>query len=301
MGIKHILIPLEGQDSDNFVLETAFRLGQNFGAHLEALEVMLDGRDAIPFIGQGLSAPVVEQIVQSLESESQDLRNKALQNFDRWKSVHPQLVVLNEKDSTKKDPAKNDGAKNDGVSLSWTEITGRSSEVVPEKARVSDIVVLSRVSAVGDDLSIAMCESTLMEGGCPVLFAVEDIPESIGKNITLFWNGSLECARAVHMAFPFLYKAEKITVLTTSKVDTMGESGPSLKKYLSYHGLEVDLLDLDCDNSRIGEAILKNSLDLKADLFIMGAYSHSRLREWVLGSITRHVLREATIPCLLIH
>ena len=291
MSIKQILIPIEGQDSDHFVLETALRVAKNFVSHLEVLEVMLDGKDAIPFIGQGLSAPVVEQIIQSLENESQDLRKKALQNYKTWKSNHPNLEVLE----------KNVLPKGDKVSLSWSEKTGRSSEIVPEKARVSDMVVLSRLSAVGDDMSIAMCEATLMEGGCPVLFAVQDIPETIGSQVTLFWNGSLECARAVHMAMPFLHKAKNISVLTTSKVDMLGEGGNALKNYLASHGLNVTLIDLVCSNDRIGEAILSKSYEIKADLLIMGAYSHSRLREWVLGSITRHILREANIPCLLIH
>jgi nucleotide-binding universal stress UspA family protein len=291
MSIKQILIPLEGQDSDHFVLETALRVAENFVSHLEILEVMLDGKDAIPFIGQGLSAPVVEQIIQSLEHESQDLRKKAIHNYKTWKSNYPNLEVL----------AKNELPKGDKISLSWSEKTGRSSEIVPEKARVSDMVVLSRLSAVGDDMSIAMCEATLTEGGCPVLFAVQDIPEKIGNNVTLFWNGSLECARAVHMAMPFLHKAKNITVLTTSKVDMLGEGGKTLKNYLACHGLDVALVDLVCSNDRIGETILSKSYEIKADLLIMGAYSHSRLREWVLGSITRHVLREAAIPCLLIH
>lgn len=291
MSIKHILIPIEGQDSDNYVLETAYKIGQKFNAHLEALEVMLDGQDAIPFIGQGLSAPVVEQILHSLETESKEQHNKALQNFNDWRSQHPQLIFL----------ANNEIPSQAKTTFSWTEITGRSAEIVSEKARLSDLVVLARTSANDNDLSIAMCESTLMEGGCPVLFAVKDIPKNIGSNITLFWNGSLECARAVHFALPFLKKADKLTILTTSKVDTMGESGEALKKYLTYHSIQADLIDLDCDTSDIGASILKNSYDLQADLFILGAYCHSRLREWVLGSITRHVLKEATIPCLLIH
>ncbi|MDP1724917.1 MAG: universal stress protein [Alphaproteobacteria bacterium] len=291
MSIKHILIPIEGQDADNYVLETAYKMGQKFNAHLEVLEVMLDGRDAIPFIGQGLSAPVVEQILHSLEAESKDQRNKALQNFNTWRKQHPELLFLEHKEIP----------QNGKTTLSWTEIIGRNAEIVPEKARVSDMVVLARTSANDDDLSAAMAESTLMEGGCPVLFAVENMPKDIGSNITLFWNGSLECARAVHFALPFLKKASKVTVLTTSKVDTMGESGAALKNYLAYHNINVDLIDLECDTSDIGASILKNSYDLKADLFILGAYCHSKLREWVLGSITRYVLKEATIPCLLIH
>lgn len=291
MSIKHILIPIEGQDTDSYVLETAYKMGQKFNAHLEVFEVTLDGRDAIPFIGQGLSAPVVEQILHSLETESKDQRDKAFQHFNVWHQQHPELLFLT------------DGkmSENSKTTISWTEITGRNAELVPEKARVSDLVVFARVSANDDDLSAAMIESTLMEGGCPTLFAVDNIPQQIGSNITLFWNGSLECARAVHFALPFLKKAKKVTLLTTSKVDTMGESGAALKNYLSYHNIAADLMDLECDTSDIGASILKNSYALKADLFILGAYSHSRLREWVLGSITRYVLKEANIPCLLIH
>lgn len=282
MSIKHILVPLEGQESDQCVLETAFRIGKKFGAHIEALEVMLDGRDAVPFIGQGLSAPVVEQIISSLETESQDLRNKAFSFFEAWHKKHDEFAQGK-------------------MTNSWSEVLGRSSEVVPEKARVSDLVVLSRLSAIGDDLSVAMCESTLMEGGCPVLFSIDPIPQHIGKNVTFFWNGSLECARALHLALPFLHKAEKITILTTSKSDTMGESGASVQSYLAYHKLSSDLVDLECGKDKIGEAVMTRSYDLNADLFIMGAYTHSRLREWVLGSITRHVLGTSKIPALLIH
>jgi nucleotide-binding universal stress UspA family protein len=114
------------------------------------------------------------------------------------------------------------------------------------------------------------------------------------------WNCSTEQARAIALAMPLLQKADRITVLTV--IGGTGVAGPSaeqLIRYLQRNGIVAEAKRVELDSKSTGEAILATAQSLGCDLLIKGAYTQSRLRQWIFGGATQHVLENAALPVLL--
>jgi nucleotide-binding universal stress UspA family protein len=123
------------------------------------------------------------------------------------------------------------------------------------------------------------------------------------KRIGICWDGSRLAARAVHDAMPLLKAADALLVITVNEADNVpAEASPThLVRYLARAGLPARLISLDTDHSRIQSGILSLAADESIDLLVMGGYGHSRLRETVLGGVTRDMLRSMTVPTLMSH
>jgi nucleotide-binding universal stress UspA family protein len=100
---------------------------------------------------------------------------------------------------------------------------------------------------------------------------------------------------------PILQRADRVTVLTVLPAEREDLPGHRLAEYLARHGVKVnEVNDID-GGGNVGEVILAHARQVKASLVVMGAYGHSRLREMVLGGVTRHVLGHLAVPVLLAH
>jgi nucleotide-binding universal stress UspA family protein len=118
------------------------------------------------------------------------------------------------------------------------------------------------------------------------------------------WNGSREAARAVGDALPLLREAEQIWVVSiNAEEEAKGHPGPAeaLVRHLAEHGIKAEPEVLRSDNISAADLLLSRLTDLGADSLVMGCFGHSRLRELVLGGMTRDVLRHMTVPVLLSH
>jgi nucleotide-binding universal stress UspA family protein len=128
---------------------------------------------------------------------------------------------------------------------------------------------------------------------------------SIGRRVLIGWNGSPEAARAVHDALPLMVGAEAVTVVTIDPEGGPGanEEGPGadIARHLARHGLPVMVRRVTGPAAAAGDLLLNEAADLGADLIVMGAFGHSRLREFVLGGATRTLLAQMTAPVLMAH
>jgi nucleotide-binding universal stress UspA family protein len=149
-------------------------------------------------------------------------------------------------------------------------------------------------------------EAALIDSGRPVLA----IPyagnfESIGQRVLVGWNASREASRAVHDALPLLAKAESTCVFLANPKRGLAahgeEPGADIARHLARHGLKVEVAKTVADDVADSALLLNHASDMGADLLVMGAYGHSRLREFILGGVTRSLLREMTVPVLLSH
>jgi len=127
--------------------------------------------------------------------------------------------------------------------------------------------------------------------------------ETVGQRVLIAWNGSREATRAVNDAIPILKMATKVTVLS---VDPEGEPdrrlpGADLALHLARHGIAAEAESTQALDIGVGDVLLSRAADLGADLIVMGAYGHSRLREMMLGGATRHLLQHMTVPVLMSH
>ena len=95
--------------------------------------------------------------------------------------------------------------------------------------------------------------------------------------------------------------ASAVTIVSIDGGSEVEAKGEALKQYLAPHGIDAELVAVSEAGRNTGESLLAEVANANADMLVMGAYSHSRLRELVFGGVTRHVLREANVPVLLIH
>ena len=133
------------------------------------------------------------------------------------------------------------------------------------------------------------------------------MPAKLGRNIVVAWNGTPESAHALAAAMPLLAQADTVSVLShhpgsnghvgaTDETDVHG-----LIAYLGWHGIAARIPPQAPEGHHVGQALVAGAVAASADLLVMGAYGHSRLREMVFGGATRHVVEDGTLPTLLMH
>ena len=171
-----------------------------------------------------------------------------------------------------------------------------------KEVRLADLVVLGRPEdAAHTRAAEILAEGALFDGGATTLICPARMPEQAGKTIVIAWNGGREALRAVRRAMPFLKGAGRIEI---AAVDTGRPAEPSaedLAILLSRHGLEVEVAILPREGQAVSDVLLQRLADTGADLLVMGAYGRSRLREFVLGGVTRDMLRNIDVPTLMAH
>jgi len=284
MSIRTVLVPLSGSDSCQSGLEAAARTAKAFDAHLIALHVKLDPAAAVPFIADGLTADIVQELVSSAESEGHRRAEKARAIFE---SVCENFDI----------PM---GLADSGPSAEWMERQGPLGDTVGRMARIADLTVVPKPDANSDPLSAGMLDDVLTRSGRAVLVAPGTLPDRIAENILIAWDGSAEAARAVADAMPFIDISNSVTILTIGDIREERPDGKTLAQSLAAHAVTADVKASE-RKGPVGEQILGCAEDMGATLIIMGAYSHSRWRELVLGGVTRTVIDKAQLAVLMSH
>ncbi|MBN9259349.1 MAG: universal stress protein [Hyphomicrobium sp.] len=180
-------------------------------------------------------------------------------------------------------------------------------EAVLDHARSADVVVAAQKESDWDYADMFDVPDWLaMEGGRPVLI----VPKagelgSIGERVVVAWNNSRESARAVFDALPLLQKANEVTVLSVEEAGkpeaTSEIAGAEIGATLARHGVKVNVQQTKPGRGDAGVELLAQVSAHRADLLVMGCFGRSRLREFVLGGASRHVLQNATVPVLMSH
>ena len=286
MSIRIILTPMFGDDADAAAAHAAFAVTRRFDAHVEGLFARIDPLDTIPIVGEGVSPAVMDDLTRAAQAEMDRRASAAKAHFEAARTAAG--VALAERP-----PAPG------GTSARWSEITGRREEVIPRRARVSDLVVFGAQPSGSPELGGAI-ETTLVAGGRPLLLAPKGV-QTIGDRVAIAWNGSAELARALAFALPFVEAASAVHVLTAETWRTQSAVTEDLADYLAWRGIACERRAIAVEDEAVGAALLRAASEAGADLIIMGGYGRSRLRELVLGGVTRHVLTHAQLPVLLAH
>jgi nucleotide-binding universal stress UspA family protein len=188
----------------------------------------------------------------------------------------------------------------ESLSFGWLDDAPEGEGFIGSYGRVFDVIVMKRRDARSGPIHDRLIESGLFESGRPILLSPPSPPQQIATNVLIAWNCSTEQARAIALAMPLLQKADHITVLTV--IGGTGVPGPSaeqLIRYLHRNGIIAKPMRVELDGRNTGETILATAQSLGCDLLIKGAYTQSRLRQWIFGGATQHVLGNAALPVLL--
>ncbi len=288
MTIKTILVPLDGSDSSRTALQTGIAMARDCDAHLNVVHVRANPKDAVPLLGEGMSGAVIEDIIAAAEKEAVERARRARDIFDEvcaaenvtWVDGPPALS---------------------GPTATWIEETGREDEVVALRGRLADMIVISRPTSESAVSATMTLNAALVETGRGVLVVPPSGASNFGKRVAISWNGSAESARAVAASMALIEGAEKVLILSINGDDGSSNVAAQLSDYLAWHGVNAEIETAPVSDSQVGETVLKKSGEWNADLLIMGAYTHSRLRQLIFGGVTRHVLAEATLPVVMVH
>ena len=168
-------------------------------------------------------------------------------------------------------------------------------------ARFADLAVLGPVYDVDSErMSLAALEGSLFEAMVPVLVCPK-AEVGVFDNVMIAWHGDREGLRAVRYAMPFLTAAKAVEVVMIDPPASETDPAEDLAVYLSRHGVHVTTFAQPGGANSVAGALGRRVLETGADLLVMGGYSHSRFREYVLGGVTRDVLHNLPSPVLIAH
>ncbi|MSP29853.1 MAG: universal stress protein [Acetobacteraceae bacterium] len=286
MAIRKVLLPLTGTAAGEAALSTALMIARHWSAHVTALHVRVDARDVAPLAGEGLSGAMIEEMMTATERESNDRAQAVRTMFERFITDHHVVVA-----------EARAGAGH--ATASFAAVMGREEDLIAQQARLADLTVVPHPDSGEDVSSSDALHAVLFDSGRPVLIAPQKAPISIGTRVCLAWNGTAESAASALAALPWMQRADAVRILTAEGYQRRGPGAQELAAYLSLHGVDAEIATFAPVDREVGAGLLASARAFGCDLLSMGAYSHSRLRQLILGGVTRHVLERANLPVMM--
>ena len=288
MAYRKILVPLAGAERDAHVLAAAFEVAKAFGSHVAGVFVRPDVSAILPYLGEGVSAGVVQEIMDASRIATKRAESAARATLDR---------AARDAGATTLDIAQ----AGEGVGASFHARDGIAHEVIAEEARLSDLVVFDVPAESRDTTMRAMLEFALLNGRKPMLLVPQRPARIVGAKVVIGWDGGAAAAHAISSAIPLLARADAIEILnvTSGPIDTVKLD--RLRDYLRLHGLSAAEHGINPGNEGTATALIDGAQRASAGLLVIGGYGHSRLREFVLGGVTRHVFANVTMPIFIAH
>lgn len=281
MGFKDILLHIdstEETEAGRKRIGYGLSLAARFDAHVTGLIFSLD-----PFVPSTVLGEVPISIIDQQRERNAEMARKAADAFRHQADMAGVSYAVRMQECTE----------------------GEALHILAAQGRVSDLIVTGQREP-DDALPIRdiLIETALFETGRPSLIVPYIGPaEAKLDSIAIAWDGRREAARAVHDALPLLRRAKTIEIVTVGRIGTAKgeEAGADLAEALARHGLKVGLQHLDGGGTDVANILLSHAADRGFDMMVMGGYSHSRLREIVLGGATRGMLESMTVPVLMSH
>lgn len=274
MAYKTIVAVLQDEDDARRVLDVAVALASRAQAHLIGVHA------------EPLPVPVASPMGfpdAAMMGASEDMSRERAQKLEKLFS---------------------DRMSREAVASEWRSMfsfSGDSALSALESARCGDIVIAGQVDPDKGASGSPDIETLIQGAGRPVLVVPwRGKASTEAKRIVLAWNGSRQAARAAFDALGFIRQAEQTTVLTINPVENPGEQGPlpgtEIAATLARQGANVVVDSRRSGEASVAETIASVVAEKNADLLVLGAFSHSRLKEMFFGGTTRSTIENP--PCL---
>lgn len=278
MGLNDIVVYVDGTEAAKARVGFAVALAKEHGAHL--VGIAFAPTALLPLYGADVGFADMTEVLESVKTQGAN----ALQAFEA-------------------------SAKSQGVSAEARLMQGMSEEFPHDFAHAAshvDLAILGQPRD-GDPLigQYALVERCLFASGRPVII-VPAAPEKLALKGTIVaaWDGSAEAARAINDALTFLKPAARVVLLVGVTAGQGEERAPPTDDMISHlkrHGVMAEAMRVKASEGDVGRLLLSTAKSLGADMMVMGAFHHSRWREFILGGVTLTVLEEATIPLFMAH
>jgi nucleotide-binding universal stress UspA family protein len=281
MSYKDLLVVLDSDSASRGRMDLAAALAERFAAHLVGL-YPLPIPEAPRHFGY-YDPALLDPFFRELREKVQEVCDKEREAFEHAASLR-------------------------GLSAEWrvAEVGAESDPAL--HARYVDLTILGQLDPDRGDAELIRPrpEQVTLASGRPILV----VPyaghfATVGRRVLIGWNATREATRAVNDAMPLLIEADVVTVLTIDAregPDGHGElPGADISLHLARHGVKAAVERTVSAGIPVGDVLLSRAADLGADLLVIGAYGHSRVRELLLGGATRSILQSMTLPVLMSH
>lgn len=282
--MKSIILPLTRDNNWQLLSETAARLTAKFEADVTGLFVRRDPKSAIPLLGEGLTAEMIQQMCDATEAEGRRYAAEAQGVFTA--AMAAAGVTVTEDDQV-------GGAH-------WRMVVGDIVDHVGRSARTADFAICERPAEKYSAQS-EIFNDLVFRSGRSVLMVPDNGAIASLDNMLVAWNGRAECARAVGGALPLLRKAKSVSIL---QIGELGEDRPTLDtiaRYLTVHGVDSTSLQEPSGGGSVGQAVYTKAQEIGADSIVIGAFSTARWRELLLGGVTRFLIENSDVPIYMSH
>ena len=285
MALKDVLVQVDQPGASVARLQLVADLAHRHGANLTALFVRERTAEQLELARVAQMGLVPESDIAAMDSHIATSMEETARRIDR--ALHAM-------------------ARERGVSAELRTVEGPAIDAVSQYARFADLCVLGH-SAAAPDQTRRLWTRLLLTTERPVLFVPEAASfTTIGRHILLAWNASPAVTHALDKSLPLFELAERTTILLINPSDIVdrygGLSTKPLVEHLKHHGVAVDIVTVtDAPRRSISDVIQSKALELGADLVVIGAYSHPRLWEALLGGVTRSLLESMSLPILMAH
>jgi nucleotide-binding universal stress UspA family protein len=277
MSYKTILVHFDHRPRSTERLGLACSLAGEFDAHLVGLYA--PGTSRLPSYAEAEGGPTLHELLEERRKAAQQEAEQRFREFAR---------------------------RNGGERMEWRASDSDPAVAVRLSARYADLVVAGQPEANDEGELRGLADELVFSAGRPVLFVpyAGRFP-ALGKRVLVAWDASREAARAVTDALPLLQRAESVEVCAfdpeKSRRNHGAQPGADVGLYLARHGVKVSVARQSGAGYEVGAQILSRAADIAAGLIVMGAYGHARVREMVLGGVTRTLLEAMTVPVLMSH
>lgn len=290
LAFRSLLVPLAATSDTRAAVGRALAVAKKLDAHLDVVFVRPDPEETFAYTGLEPANfdAVTQEVRDTVDRHGRQAAERARRQF------HAACDAEGVPHGRGKATASSAGAN-------WHVATGEPTLVVPDLARSSDLAIFSGALAHYNLLFENVLEATLVKSGAPVLLLPERVEAASLDRAMLAWDGGTSCARAVSSWLASGFAAGPATVLHISESPENAMPLGSVRTWLARHEIDAEVRLLPKGIDPVGQMLLEASGQAKAGLLVMGGYGTSRYREAIFGGVTRHVIRHAEIPVLMVH
>jgi nucleotide-binding universal stress UspA family protein len=274
--LKDVVVNLSGRAPLDFAADYATSIAATFGAHVTGIAFLYE-----PVIPDGTLGGVPVDLIELQREENSKIARDAISRFEA-------------------------GVKKAGIASETRQLDatfGGAATLFAQVARRFDISVVAQAQREQGATDELIIEGALFESGRPVIV----VPYIQKSGLTLervlaCWDGGRTAARAIADAMPFLERAKAVDLVIVAEERKNDEiTGVRMSEHLTRHGVAVSVKRIAKGDLAVQDVILSYAADSGADFMVMGGYGHSRLREFILGGVTRGILNSMTVPVLMSH
>lgn len=274
--IKDVLVNLSLNAKKDAAVAYAIALARAFDAHVAGVAFAYE-----PIIGATVMGGIPNSLIEAQRAESERAAEAVKAKFD-------------------------EAVRREGLSAEshvFTASVAGAADQFGWMARRFDLSVVQQAEQETVPAEALIAEAALFQSGRPVIVVPYiHIGELKLDRVMVCWDGGRAAARAIGDAIPLLARARTVEVVIVTgeegKRDTI--PGADVGQHLARHGLNVEVERI-VSSGNVHETLLSHAADTSADLIVMGGYGHSRLREFILGGVTRGMLASMTVPCFMSH